>query len=326
MGSTPDSVFTDRLARTPFQPVFIMGDHRSGTTLLYQLLARTHLFNIVTAYHVIKYAGIVAVHESGREEDEKAVLARSFADQGLTDRKLDGVLVSPDLPEEYGFVLRPSGMRPQINSRTLPVFTELCRKVQLTGDPARLLLLKNPWDMLNFAYIKAALPTSRFIFLHRHPVAVVNSQLKATRSMFEGYNPYVAMIADWYGKLYGQPLRLALLRWLFASHLGLFTTVRHVTLVARYFLDHLSVLSDADHIAVTYESLCLTPDVTIGKILGFLGLPLDRKLSFADAVQPRNPPLLPEVQRARESIMRRTADYCRYCGYSAGDETSSLRR
>ena len=45
-----------------FDPVFIVGDHRSGTTVLYQLLASTGAFSVVTAYHVICYDRIVADH------------------------------------------------------------------------------------------------------------------------------------------------------------------------------------------------------------------------------------------------------------------------
>ena len=49
-----DQPYLDQLTQTDLQPIFILGDHRSGTTLLYQTLASTHCFNVVKAYHVIK--------------------------------------------------------------------------------------------------------------------------------------------------------------------------------------------------------------------------------------------------------------------------------
>ena len=41
------------LESVDLQPVFIVGDSRSGTTVLYHLLARTGCFNPVTVYHIL---------------------------------------------------------------------------------------------------------------------------------------------------------------------------------------------------------------------------------------------------------------------------------
>jgi hypothetical protein len=45
-----DSLYLGVLKNISFQPVFIMGDHRSGTTLLYQMLDAAQCFNVVRAY------------------------------------------------------------------------------------------------------------------------------------------------------------------------------------------------------------------------------------------------------------------------------------
>src|SRR5690242_17977459 len=137
-GMDADRRYGELLAGVRFQPVFIMGDHRSGTTLLYQLLAQTGHFNVVTAYHVIYYGEIVSNYLNGTEAEAKRALSRRLADHGQTDRLFDDVSVTPDLPEEYGFVLsnRHSGQG-RLDPQTLPTFVELCRKVQLTAGVDR---------------------------------------------------------------------------------------------------------------------------------------------------------------------------------------------
>ncbi|NJN19548.1 MAG: sulfotransferase, partial [Oscillochloris sp.] len=95
--------------------VFIMGDHRSGTTLLYQLLAATGGFNVVTAYHVINFDQVLADHGAGRSAAARCELAARLGALGISDRKLDGVIVSPDLPEEYGFLLE-DGPQPRLRA------------------------------------------------------------------------------------------------------------------------------------------------------------------------------------------------------------------
>src|SRR5688572_26807834 len=219
-----------------FQPVFIVGDHRSGTTMLYQWLAATGAFTPVTAYHVIRYDHILSDHVSGAAAEAKAALQATFARHGLVDRIIDNVAVTPDLPEEYGFVI-DGGPRPHVGPATVERFTELCRKLRYTGGD-RPLLLKNPWDVLHFAYIKRALPAARFIFVHRDPVAVINSQVRAVRSLLAEPNDYLAMVADWYRQLLNSPLRLRLARAFYDAPGGLSVALarRHASRVATSFM------------------------------------------------------------------------------------------
>src|SRR5262245_49566598 len=109
----PDRELMHLTERLSFQLLFIMGDHRSGTTMLYQGLAATAEFTPVTAYHVIRYDHILSDHVAGRTARAKAALQESFVERGLVDRIIDNVPVTPDLPEEYGFAIDP-GPRPHI--------------------------------------------------------------------------------------------------------------------------------------------------------------------------------------------------------------------
>ncbi|NEN93018.1 MAG: sulfotransferase [Okeania sp. SIO3H1] len=60
MNSFADRPYLDLCSKIDFSPIFIMGEHRSGTTLLYKSLVATECFNCVTAYHIIKYDQILS--------------------------------------------------------------------------------------------------------------------------------------------------------------------------------------------------------------------------------------------------------------------------
>jgi len=302
-----------------FDPIFILGDHRSGTTLLYKLLTATESFNFVSAYHVIGYDEILFNYVNRREGNARQALDELFTSLGLRDRIIDGVAVTPDLPEEYGFILPNAGYRPQLNPSNLPGFIELCKKVQFVSASDRPLLLKNPWDLLNFMYVKAALPEARFIFIHRHPIQVINSQLRATRSLLSTRNAYVALIARWYARLFQKPAQLFAMRLLFSSHfdLGLRIAVRHVVRATTYFLQHVGSLSEVDYVSVKYEDLCEDPEAVVVRILDFLGLKPMAWPAYDTFIKPRAVRLLPEVARKRRSILQRLEPYCVYHGYDA---------
>lgn len=317
----PDEPYIHLLHDVPFRPIFIMGDHRSGTTLLYQLLARTQYFNVVTAYHVIRYDELLSNHINRTEGDAKQQLGVCFRQLGLADRMIDRVKVSPDLPEEYGFILRNSGYKTQLSAQTMPAFMELCQKVQCISNPDRPLLLKNPWDFLNFVYVKQVFPEAKFIFVHRNPINVINSQIKAIRSLLQSKNLYVAFIADWYNEMFEKPFQLYLARLLFSLQLGLGLRIvrRHVILAATYFLENVHQLPETDYMGIRYEDLCREPDTTITAILNFLQFPKNLGLEAQPFIQMRPTHLFDEVERNKTSILRRLAPYVAYCGYGVDD-------
>lgn len=304
------------IAAVAFQPVFILGDHRSGTTLLYQLLARTECFNMVQAYHLIRYDRVLEDHLAGRADEARRQLAEQFRQLGLTDRLLDGVAVSPELPEEYGFRLADE-FRPKLTPANLPRLVELCRKVQWVSDPGRPLLLKNPWDFANFVYVKQAFPGARFIFLHRHPLQVINSQIRAARQLYGVRSPYHALLNGAYARVWSQPIRRRLIQGMFAPRFGLGVRVatRHVARATDYFLEHVGRLPGADYVEVRFEDLCADPGRAIAAILDFLELAPPAGADYAGLIEPRSSPLLPEVQKNAPAIARRLSRYLAYCRY-----------
>ncbi len=312
----PDLPYLDLLKDVGFRPFFIMGDHRSGTTLLYQLLAETQCFNIVTAYHVIRYNQIVFDHMQGAGAASRRELSDTFAQLGLKDRVLDGVAVSPDLPEEYGFVI-DGGPRPQLTPSTLPKFVELCRKIQFTSEPNRPILLKNPWDILRFAYVKECFPQAKLIFIHRHPLTVINSQLRAIRSLLETKSAYTALTAQWYREMYQNPVRLFATRLLFSSRFQLAEriTARHIRLVADYYLRNIGSIPKTDYVSIRYEDLCENPDRVIQEILDFGGCRDHAQKGYQDRVHPRSLAVLPGAEAAFQSVRAKLGPFLALHGY-----------
>jgi hypothetical protein len=312
----PDQQAVGLLKEVVFQPIFIIGDHRSGTTFLYELLDATQCFNVLTAYHVIRYTEILSNHVNQIEENAKKQLSDYFSKMSLTNRVIDGIKITPELPEEYGYLLsaRP---KPQLKPKNLPKFIELCKKVQFVSDPDKPLLLKNPWDCLNFMYVKKAFPECKFIFIHRNPINVINSQIKSLRSLLSSKNEYVALLADWYDQIFEKPFQRHMINFLFSSHfdLGLRIATRHVALATNYFLRNVRLLEKNDYISIKYEDLCEEPGPIVRKILKFLGLKENSNVEYKVFVKQRQTHLLDEVRKNRTSIRNRLELYFGCFGY-----------
>ena len=300
-----------------------MGDHRSGTTLLYKLLDATGCFNIATAFHVILRDELLFHHMQGSTAAKQQELADLFAHKGLATRVFDGVGISPDMPEEYGFVLKGAGSRPQLTPGNAADLITFCKKIQFGAGNTRPLLLKNPWDyFLNFMVVKELFPTSKFIFIARHPTAVVNSQLRATRSLFQEKNEYVALVAAWYEQLYQAPIKRHMGRLLFSGFfdLGLRVVTRHVVKACEYFINQAAYLAEEDIVKIRYEDLCKTPGLVIDQILEMLGCEKTREPDYPALIQPRNINLLPEVRKSESQLSRKIKEYLAFWGYEASCE------
>ena len=319
VGHNLDAPHTHRLAGIPVEPVFITGPHRSGTTLLYSLLLATQRFNGVTAYHVLRYRQMLARHLAGETEQAKTELAEQFRSAGILVGVIDGVRVTPDMPEEYGFVIADPGS-PRLRPANLKRFADLCRKVQFTGEPGRTLLLKNPWDFGRSRFAKQDFPQSKFLFLHRDPARTLNSQLNAARSMLAVRNAYLAMLAPRYGLLFRRPLALYPTRWLFAPGHGLGARLlaRGVAAGIESAARDRVELPRGDCFDVRYEDLCDRPNEMMAGILGWLGTENSGVPDVSTMIAPRSGPLLPEVERIRPTLAARLSEYYREFGYAVG--------
>lgn len=315
MKNNPDIAYLSKIEAIQFTPIFIMADHRSGTTLLYQTLAQTQKLNYIQAYHIIYYHEILSNSIDKTEERAIRELENLFQERGIGDRGIDRVSATPHLPEEYGFILKNAGYDSQITSESLPLFTELCQKIQFISNPKKLLLLKNPWDYPQFRYVKEAFPQAKFIFIHRHPLQMMNSKIKAARTLLSQWNDYTALISQQYREIWKKPW----LRYLYGFYysqffdLGLRKVLKDTYESTNYFLENISALSKTDYINVKFEELCQEPEATISNILDFLGLTPPETIDCN--IQPRPVQLLPEIDRNADRICERLQPYLTALGY-----------
>jgi len=316
-GPDPDDTLAHLLGGPGQPPVFIMGDHRSGTTLLHLLLAATGCFDLVTVYHVLDYGQLLVHRWAGVEAEAQNALAAGLIRHGLVDRVIDGVAVTPDLPEEYAFILTRRGGALRLGPRNRWRFHQMRRKLAWLSGATRPLLLKSPYDVDQAVALRALAPGARFIFIHRDPVAIVNSRLRAVRQVVEHRSPYYALLDPGYRRLTGSPLLLGMARRLFApsAAAGLAMVRHHVWRICRSWPRQHTVLAAEEHIALRYEDVCAEPARHVRDILGFLGLRPDAEPDYAALVRPRALGLLPEVERAAGAIRQETAAYCRAWAY-----------
>lgn len=313
-----DQQHSQLLQSINFTPIFIIGLSRSGTSLLHQLLAKTGCFNYIKLYHVIYCDSFLENHLEEKEQIAYDNLKTTLTEAGLENRIVDGLPVNIDTPEEYGLVLDNLGYSLYLNKKSLTIFDDFCRRIQYTSTKPDLpLLLKNPLDMRNFMFIKQTYPTAKFIFVHRNPLFVLNSQIKFLRSVFGNKNFYLAMILKRYDRLMNRPWAPVLRRIAFSDFLGLGLRwmLNYCKILCSYYLRHINSLPESDYTSLKYEDLCQDPQGTLNSLFDFLSIhpeinPLDQI-----TVQPRHSPLLPEIERNQDRIKKKLHGYFRALDY-----------
>lgn len=325
----PDAAYADRLTGPHARLVFIMGCHRSGTSLLYHLLAYTGQVDYISAYDIIKYGELVHNRMTGREKEVKGALQALL--QKEKNRGLDDLPVGADLPEEYRFLMpkeKPRALvlnvkkrvddltfKPHLTTATLDAFLGICRKKRFLAGDDRPLVLKNPADhYFNFLAVHRMLPEARFIFIHRHPLALLNSFSHGFPAILMERSNYAALLDERYRDLFSSPLRRYLFLKAFRSNTVSKLLAGRLVESFEYYLANITKLPESHFVSIGYEDLCADPIRSIGVIAARLKLDLAPKIP-ARFIAPRNLPVLPQV---REQYVRRSSRmeaYRRHCGY-----------
>jgi hypothetical protein len=310
-------------AAAPFAPIFIMGAHRSGTTWLQQLLVETGCFDYVSAFHVICYDRLPREPMKAADTPAYRELVETFARLGVDTRDVDDVRATPDLAEEYGFILHNAGTGFGLTRANLPLFHQICRRIRTSAQP-RPIVLKNPWDAGNFLFVKRVIPDARFLFIHRHPQRVIHSALSSARILLASRNAYTALLSRHYDRLFGAELwyraRLALHRLSVSRHLGI--GVRHLTAAVSatnlYFFQNVARLPRGDYLSLRYEDLCERPVELLGRVFEFVGgIDPARASALRTPAKPRRGDVMPEVKWYSRVIAQKTAAYRAMHGYRA---------
>jgi len=318
--SSPDRERLDVLKGVHCAPIIVLGEHRSGTTLLYRLLAMTDCFNVQTAYHAMCYDRLLTDNAEGRGDAAREELNRRLAGLNLQTRLVDSIPFDADYPEEYCFVLQPRSGRFRLSEKNLPLFEEMCRKIQFISGRDRPLLLKNPFDYDNFMTVKRLLPNVKFIFIHRHPIQVLSSQLRMVRRNWAEGNPLNQRYSRTYARLQRNRIVTGFMRWATGADSRIQPARRIIVdralKRANYFLDNVNSLPAGAYSTTRYEDLCADPNGEMSRILKSLGVEPAGSVDFRKAIAPRPLELLPEIQEIAESVLSRFRRVLSYHGYA----------
>ncbi|MBU0498292.1 MAG: sulfotransferase, partial [Candidatus Thermoplasmatota archaeon] len=313
-----DAEYLHLLDSVSFRPIFIMGLHRSGTSILYKILETTKCFNILTAYHIINYDNLLNNFIQNREEEEKQVLSAILNEHAGSDRGIDRLSLTADFGEEYGFVLGQTSSDMYISHKNIENFNILCKKLQYLAQNEKSLLLKNPYDFDNFMFIKKKFPLAKFVFIHRHPINTMSSLIKAVRMLLLHKNWYTMQLWRVYTVIFGNPLLIKSLQLLF-TRFSPFATL-YLTLnmhrATQYYLKHIDQLPQNDFITISYEQLCAKPNKTINKIIGFLGCTPKKTINYAQMIQPREQRIDQSIRAMSGFIYRINRQYFERFGYT----------
>lgn len=312
-----DRKYLQKLEKIEFQPVFILGLHRSGTSILYKMLNATGCFNPVIAYHLIKYNQLLFNHLNKKEVTAKNDLTDLIKQNGLRDRGIDRLEITADFAEEYGFLLGHKTIQMYITSKNISLFREMCKKIQFISGNNKPILLKNPYDFSNFLYIKKSFPNSKFVFIHRHPFKTLSSTIKAIRLLLKSKNPYTAQLFKFYNILFENPLILHISRICFSrfSVLGTLLLANDSSKSVKYYMKYIKHLSERDYVFITYEDLCKNPQQNIEKIMESLSIETYNKLEYDSFIKPRITQLDSSVKQLRKFIFKRMKKYFKFFRY-----------
>jgi len=290
-----DTKHINLIKNISYKPIFILGLHRSGTSILYKMLGATKKFNTVTAYHILKYDELLYNKINNFEDKAMDDLRNLFKNKSITDRRIDHLPITPDFAQEYVYLLTQKKHQNKITSNNMTLVSNLCKKIQLVEDNNKPIILKNHYDFPNFLFIKKMLPSSKFIFIHRNPLQVISSTMRAWKILLENKNPYTALFSRSYNQIFSNPLLLFIARLYYSSFfpLGIFNILNRSARAANYYLKNIDYLQKKNYISITYESLCRNPNETMNKITDFLNNPSD--IDYSKFIKSRNLDLTQQV-------------------------------
>ena len=309
-----DNKLMEYIKDITFEPIFIMGLHRSGTSILYQMLGKTGNFNTVTAYHILKYDELLYNHINNLDERVKESINKIFKNKGIKTRKIDQLSITADYNQEYRYLFSSKDRPLRMSNKNRILFENLCKKIIYITNNNKSILLKNPYDITNFLYIKKIFPNARFIFIHRNPLFVLSSLLRTMKFLLKNRNEYTAIFSKGYRKLFENPFLLFLSRIYYTLPLGLLYEIHSYSKVTKYFLNNIEFLSKNDYMSIRYEDLCYNPNKTIATINNYLQI--QSKINFKQHIKQRKLSLIPEVKNMEIYIYKKMKSYFEYFNYT----------
>lgn len=240
------------------RPVFIVAAPRSGSTMLFETLARIPGIWTIGGESHDEFERVPGWHPRDRGYDSNRLTA---ADADASARARLTTAFALKLRDSEGVPWRGRG--------------------PAAAREAVRLLEKTPKNALRVPLLKALFPDARFIFLVRDPRDSLSSIMEAWRSgRFVTYRDLPAwpgpawslLLPPGWRHLSGAPLeRIAAFQWATANAVA---------------LDDLNVVPADDRCAVSYETLIASPRAILERLSAFVGIPLSPSVLDAMAKLP----------------------------------------
>jgi hypothetical protein len=240
------SVFTRSAEQAQLKaPLFIVAAPRSGSTLLFETLARTPQLHTLGGEAHWLVEGLPELRP-GAPAIESNRLTAAQAEGAVARRVIDGVL--RNLQDHLG------------------------RPANLARDCIRL-LEKTPKNALRIPFFNAVFPDARFIFLWRDPRENLASIIEAWRSgnwttypQLPGWDgPWSMLLPPGWQALRGQPLaQVAAYQWESANRIA---------------LEDLAALDHGRWTSLRYSDLVSEPRDTVRRLCEFAGIEFDAALA-----------------------------------------------
>lgn len=303
-----DRPFLPALKAVTFQPVFVVGLHRSGTTFLYETLASSLPVARQTIYHAIYYQELLWRRAAGCESEAKAGLDAYFCETLGATRGFDELPLTHATVDEYCSVLRQAKGCSHLERRTAARFDRFCRKLCVLQPGHELLLLKNPWDAGHSSAIWRLYPEARFVAIQRDPLRILDSLVRTICDLLAREHPHLKLMIEGVRRDQAVYWLSRQLYWVLGpSRFRRWVVPRARDYVVREIQAAEASLSEvpvSQVCRVTYEELISDPASIVEQCARFLGQgPLDQ-LSATQAA-PRERALLPEVEAQAKVIAER---------------------
>ncbi len=255
-------VNTKKEVSSPFdRPIFIVAGPRSGSTLLFETLARNRVLWTI-----------------GGESHQliESIDALNPATHGFDSNELK----STDAADDIIISLRQAFL-----SQLLDANGRLLSSYAASQRPPKLRFLeKTPKNALRIPFIKAVFPDALFIFLHRRPRENISSIIDAWRSgkfiTYRGLpgwqdNDWSLLLPPGWRELNGASLeKIAAYQWRIAN---------------QQILNDLTQLNDEDWTSVSYETFLDNPVETTKKLCTFADIPFGPRMqALADDQLPES--------------------------------------
>ncbi len=232
--------------------IFVVGVPRSGTTLLYRLLAQHSDLAWFSRTDEKKFLNPDFIKKSDKLDIITKNILENEKNLGINQSKED-IRIPAELSFVYDEVFEKN-WKVKVHEQNLEILiSEITNLLKLAGK--KRYLNKTPHNSIRIRKINEIFPNSKFIHIIRDPRSVVNSMLERAKKLDSSY--FGIPIKKKFGFL-TNPIEKHSLQW---------------KQVVKEIIDTSKELEDNQFFQIKYEELTDKPDYWLEKITNFCELP-----------------------------------------------------